>query len=457
MASHYALNLQITPYHLFYVLAVGVSLASTPLVATKLLLSVSALIYLLGVRRILGTENHRWPALLAAALLFFNVSFFYGFVVMLVGIPFVVLGAAALLDLGAIGGRRPFFEATLCGLLAVSSHVLLAPAWALALAAALVQAAPAHRPRLLLSASISSLPLLPALTSALSATAGAGPRFEYASLNGFLYYLSRHLVLFDHSLGAAALGVVLLLLIGLAGVDLVRAMRAPRRSGRELAWHAGLDYWRSHRFALVFLGLSATAYTLLPLELVTSDGPVWGLNLRYSVFVGLGLVFLWPTELPARLSRFAAVLACLAFLAYFVSLYGFWSRFDTATVPIDRVLATMEPNRTLTTAVAQERFEAAWPPVRLHTHAYYLAEGGAFDDRVFAGGHLPIRALAEPQRDCDLAPSLCIGEFDYLLVQDDGDTWHAEEPADGHLILQAGDWRLYSRLSPVSGSEPAPP
>ena len=88
----------------------------------------------------------------------------------------------------------------------------------------------------------------------------------------------------------------------------------------------------------------------------------------------------------------------------------------------------------------------SWAPVGWHTHAYYLAEKGGYDDQVFASSqHVPIRPVRPLRRSRDAEGRLLLGDFDYLLVQHDDALRDVPTPPDASLQAQHSHWSLYRK------------
>ncbi len=207
----------------------------------------------------------------------------------------------------------------------------------------------------------------------------------------------------------------------------------------------------ANRLPAALLLLFAAIFCLVPLEGETAATAVWGLNFRYAALIGLAFVLLYPAEPPLRLRQASGIAVAVLTLLHVAALISLWQRFDRDTAQFDEILALMQPSRTLRTVVTQEAFEDAWPPLQLHTHAYYVTRGGAFDSRLFAGGHMPIRVSRTPKPPAGNDAGL--GEYDYVLVQG------AAHPIEtglrsSSLLGEVGRWRLYGSRQPGPTAPP---
>ena len=421
-AVHYALNLQPVPYHLIYLGLVPAVGLLGPDEAARAVLIFLALATEMALALCLRARRADPAWLLGGVFVFYGPLFYWGFIATMAGLPGLLLLLWALLRLssGVQTGRWwVLVVGALGAALATCAHAILAwPAWLLALGwrtespaqvlaetqlggqadAAAGQGSDSDvplRPVRLLLASAAGLPLLPAILLALGArvaelavrtgtasvNASADLRITWASpaLQG--RYLLGFLGPIDHGLGRASHLAFLLLLLA-AGL-------APSRRRR-----AGL--WKRLRqlplaLPLVLLGLS---FALCPRFVHRGESEAWGIGFRFlCVAEALALVAWAPVRGAGRQQRRQRLLLIACVGLYAVAQVRVWHRFAQAAAPtLAAALAAAAPLPAAVPGV--ERLAGIWPPVLRHLGLYRLAWRGPCDDRVFAGGHLPIRRRA---------------------------------------------------------------
>ncbi len=161
VASYYALNLQPTPYHLYYLLAVPLTLAVGAVASTKLVLTGAVLSFFAGVHLSCRALRKPWPVVALASLWLYNVTFFYGFVTSFLGISLLVFGIGVWASHLAAPRKQWLVVATITGLLVCSSNVCLVPAWGCVLAAVIATDPRRQWKAVAIVGAISAMPVVP--------------------------------------------------------------------------------------------------------------------------------------------------------------------------------------------------------------------------------------------------------------------------------------------------------
>jgi len=130
VGAYFAPNLTTTPYHLFYGVAVPLVAVFGSLSGAKVAAGLFAALFLVGSWLILAERERPLAASLLAPLLVYNVSFFFGFMPSFAGLGPLLFGYWGLLRATREPRRRYFALAAGAGLLSLTAHPVLAPAWA---------------------------------------------------------------------------------------------------------------------------------------------------------------------------------------------------------------------------------------------------------------------------------------------------------------------------------------
>ena len=451
----YNLNIQPIPYHLFYVMTVPLTALFGPLTAVKLFLTLHAACYVWGLSRLLRVLDRPWWVLMFAPLVYFNMSFFYGFLPYMSGVPLVLVGASAVLDPNQTKGSRGI--AYLCSVLISMSHIAVVPAWFVFLAATEFSGRrPPPTERLwqrpaIQCAGLTMLGLFPWLVTILGRTGTHDPpEFVFDAPRTMVHHVKVQAALFGPGLGALTAASLWVVVIGL----IVYRLRQHERTSTG-RWGNIRAYGTRHRFQLSALGMFVGLYLVIPTRIVFGGTTAWALNLRYISFALLCVLLLVDDVFISARARRALIVPAILMCMHLFALYAFWAEFDRSIRPFESILAQMEPNKSLTTLVRRSPFHGSWAPVQWHTHAYYLAEKGGFDDNVFRGQqHVPCLPVRRSWRWTDPAKQIVLGDFDYLLVQRDDALRDVPTPSDGVLHAQAAGWMLFRKST---GPESDPP
>jgi len=432
----YDAHLQPVPYWLVHVLLVPAAGMLGPFAGSKVVLSAIGL----------GTFGASWLLMdalrcppwtrLVGVFAVFDVLFFWGLINTQMGIPFVLFGTWALLQLLRTGRARYAIVAGVSGALAGLSHVYLVPAYMSAWFAYLLVARREAWPKGWGAGFAGLLPLLPAVVAKLvgaeSAPQTVGENaILYDSLgelwDQFLYSFApfqRGFPRWAHV--ALALGAVVLV-----GVSLWRG-----RKNREA------DPVR-RAMLLVLLGW-LLLYFATPTGIILGGRFGWGLKFRYFALADAALFALaFGVPLLGRLRRIVPYAVVAPVAGFWVAMMLFFGKADALARPFDDVLARLEPGRTLNVATTYGPVGSSWPPILTCTHAWALAEKGGYDAAVFADQYQPISPLRTFDGQADPSQPLRVGEFDYLLVQELGEP--IPEPLDGERVVESGAWRLYRK------------
>ena len=162
-AGYYALNLQPIPYWLVYVLIAPLGTLLGPIWGAKAVALVLTLGTAYGGFRVLDSVKAAPWSYLGVVFLAFHLTFFWGFVSTLMGLPFVLLGLAHLLENLEARQARHTAAAAAFGALAILSHVILIVPWAVFLACYLVASRGKQWKDALVAGVGMAIPALPAL------------------------------------------------------------------------------------------------------------------------------------------------------------------------------------------------------------------------------------------------------------------------------------------------------
>ena len=397
-AQYYATNIQPFPYYFVYVVLAPLVASCGPFVAAKLFCSGVAAAIVLTCDRLFRVLAAPWWTSVAAVFLAYGMIFFWGFLPTLVGVPVYLFGLAELVSL-ARDGKRSVIAAAVAGVTLMLTHIALLVPWACALAAMALTG-----DRRLLRAGLaiglaSLVPLLPVVVTRLIAGADAhGLRVQYEDLATVWRQVVAQFGVFDRGVGLAShvaflAGAALLATVqqrrGVIAAPVVRMMRA-------------------------FAVLTVLAYLATPMAMEAGGDFIWAFNVRLFFAAEIAVLAVLTLDREG-LPRWHELAQPLFVGVHLVAMFGFFARYDREARRAEPVLAAIPDGARLAVASRDGRFGEAWPPQLLHMHGYYLANHRGYDGAVFAGNHIPIRALTPACRGNMDAPQAT--ECEYLFAE----------------------------------------
>lgn len=437
---HYAVAIPHVPYHLAYVLLAPLVGLLGPLLGQRVFLTLLGAGTLGATHLVLRALGRPQLAALGGLFLFYSALFFWGFVSTAVGIPIAFVGYWCLLRHDATRRARYLVGAAAAALCTCAAHVLLVPLW-LALVAAYVALNARKNVRVGVCLALAACaPALPAVIAALTAESAAETcvALFYQSPSAVLHHVKRQFSVFGKGLGRA--GHLAFIALVLAGAVFSRLRRAPSDASAARATRSGV-FLLAAGIGLMFVA---------PVAVDAGSHSAWGVNFRYFAVAELGALMLYPA-LSRSTSRWLAGGVLFATAAFLAGLWLFWARFDRSVAPARALLANVPPGRTLSRLVQDPFFENAWPPLRAHLPALYVAEKGGFDQGLFAGGHVPLRALVHLRAQTDPSARLALTDFDLMLVE--GELPDHLAPLDGKVAARVDDWTLFTNCGDECAGE----
>lgn len=437
-AEHFDVRLVPVPYLTSYFVQYIVGIVTGSLVAVKVLVALSLLLTPLGVMRLMVALD-RDPRLgLAAFLLSWEHSLYWGFTAYTLAVGLSFFALAAIVEADDV--RACLRRAVPWGVVVALSHAQTAALLGAA-AMALVLARRPLRPRLVVHAVGAFVPwlaLVPWVLSALfgqeTARANTGPIATWDDLP------TKVTKLFEFTLDglpdatgrtAMALAFALLLFAPLG-------FAALRRRPPSLISSAGPG---------LLFAASVLLYFALPMGISRPIEP-WYIYPRMATFMLLAALVVPKPDLQGLR---AAWLLPIVFAALFVDVQvgkQMASFAERARPFLSIIDAVPEESKFLTLTL-----DDGDPAVKLSPynqfHGYVLAEKGGYDAYEFEARHFPVvldlkRALPHPEwnRMRDFSFDKHGVHFDYIIVQGlQRDPLVSEARVE--LITEAGRWRLY--------------
>jgi hypothetical protein len=179
----------------------------------------------------------------------------------------------------------------------------------------------------------------------------------------------------------------------------------------------------------------------MPIEVTAGSVSVYGINFRYMVLAEIAALALVPA-ISTAWQRWLGIVAVVAACLHTIAIIVFFQQYDAHAKRLEPLWSSLPPGKTLRVVQKQRTYERAWSPVDLHLHAYYVANGGGYDNALFAGAYIPIK----PSERAPVAPDDLdhVAPFDFLLVRSE-EGQKLRDPVDGRAIVQVEDYTLFAR------------
>ena len=430
-AQLYDLNFQWTPYYLAYFVLVPCVGLFGPLWGAKITLALVAGLWLVALY--LCLRQLRAPASLMAfgVFTYFNMLFYWGFIVMLVGIPFVMLSVwGQLAYLESRAPRHLRWAAAMAFVATLAHGILCLPVAVCAAALALVDWRRNVKPAAFVLG-VGMAPMLGVLVEMATSPKVSHPGsvfIAHTSPTLWLGYLMAHVGPLDGSLGSYGHGLALAIIV-LAAATFVWRVR--QKNGHPQAAPA-------QRYLLLALVGVTLIFLAFPRRIEAPPTTIWNVAPRFLILVELLFCTWLGTLMPQRAPKWLAGLMAVTLAMFSWTQAQLWSDFNTRAAP---TLALLEkiPASGRAQVFINSRYVGALPPVLDHLAMYHVANGGLYASDMFADPHLPIHPHCpnEVPDGCRVVPN-------YVLIQKDA-TLRARLhlPAEYVLVGESPEFILF--------------
>jgi hypothetical protein len=446
-ATHYLFNSQLIPYWFAYVILVPLTYIFGADIAGSILLTLVGIGFFSAIWNIIRLLDLHPVCFIPSVFLFYNASFFWGFLTSLVSLPFILWGVVFLLRYRISQSIKYLALATGCGCIVSASNLMMLVPWGAFIMAWLFTDVRKSWRAASFVAVFSALPAFPLFFVSLFSIDGTASldlsalRFQWEPSAGWLLRANQQLGIFGWGLGyAAALSMVILVFVNNAV-----GFFSTRVNGN----YAPARWAKQNSFAGWSLLFAITIYVATPLGIFFGDDVAWGINFRYIIFVGISLTLLGPKKCNVNkkngLVNKISILMVVSVFAYWAALFDFWSAFDSSMRKIEPALNAMSPGGSLVIVQKAERFRGSWTLVGSNVPSYYVARKGGMSNHIFSGGHSPITVTKVRDSEYSNYSALRIGDFDYMLLQRHLKIPEAAVPADGTLVFRTDAWKLYRK------------
>ncbi len=435
-AQLYDLNFQWTPYYLAYFVLVPCVGIFGPLWGAKITLGAVAALWMVALYLCLRQLRAPAPLMVFGVFTYFNMLFYWGFIVMLVGIPFVMLSVwATLAYLETRAARHLRWAAAMAFVATLAHGILCLPLVVTAVAMALVDLRRNWRPAAWVLG-VGMMPMLGVLAEILTSPKVAHPGLFIAHTSPALWggYVLNHLGPLDGSPGSFGHGLALMTIIGAA---IVFVWRVRQKSGPPPAVPA-------QRFLLLVLVGVTMIFLAFPRRIEAPPTTIWNVAPRFLILVELLLCVWLGTLMPQRAPKWLAGLMALTLGLFCWTQASLWSDFNKRAAPTLALLEKVPPSGRVQVFI-NSRYVGALPPVLDHMAMYHVANGGLYASDMFADPHLPIHPHCpnEVPNGCRVVPNYVIMQKDTALQA------RLHLPAEYILLAQSPEFILFASQSPA--------